>query len=165
MSRVTRHCTTTVQSSTDQYIHPSIQARVMMMTRPTMMEPCTTPVPSSTDPSSTDTVLIELLLRISYLEHKTSDWVQNKISFIVGPQTPPLAIVKRRKLHGSGTSHVTTASPKPSFRAPWRLDDAMVGRGTAGRTTSNTGYPCLCQSCSHGPPAEKTERGSLLNRP
>ena len=26
------------------------------------------------------------LLRISYLEHKTNDWVRNKINFLVGPQ-------------------------------------------------------------------------------
>ena len=31
----------------------------------------------------------------SYFEHKTSDWVQSKINFLVGPQEPLLAIVKR----------------------------------------------------------------------
>ena len=36
--------------------------------------------------------------RISYLEHKTNDWVQSKISFFVGPREPLLATVKRRKL-------------------------------------------------------------------
>ena len=30
------------------------------------------------------------------------------------------------KLHGSGMSHATKASPKPSFRAPWRVGDAVV---------------------------------------
>ena len=38
------------------------------------------------------------LLRISYLEHKTNDWVRSNINFIVGPQGPLLLIVKRRKL-------------------------------------------------------------------
>ena len=28
-----------------------------------------------------------------------------------------------------GMSHASTASPKPSFRAPWRVGDAVVGRG------------------------------------
>ena len=69
------------------------------------------------------------------------------------------------KLHGSGMSHTTTASPKPFFRAPWRVDDGVVGRRNAGWTTSKSGHPCPCQNCSPGPPAEKTSRGSLLNRP
>ena len=38
------------------------------------------------------------LLHISYLEHKTNDWVQSKVNFLVGPQEPLLASVKRRKL-------------------------------------------------------------------
>ena len=38
------------------------------------------------------------LLRISFLEDKTNDWVRNKINFLAGPQEPFLAIVKRREL-------------------------------------------------------------------
>ena len=38
------------------------------------------------------------LLRISYLEHKTNNWVRSKINFLVGPQEPLLATVKRWKL-------------------------------------------------------------------
>ena len=38
------------------------------------------------------------LLRTSYLEHKTNDWVRSTINFLVGPQELLLAIVKRRKL-------------------------------------------------------------------
>ena len=34
--------------------------------------------------------------------------------------------------HGSGMSRATTASPKPSFRASWGAEDAVVGRGNAG---------------------------------
>ena len=45
------------------------------------------------------------LLRISYLEHKTNDWVRSKINFLVGPQEPPLVTVKRWKLAWFG--HVT----------------------------------------------------------
>ena len=37
------------------------------------------------------------LLRISYLEHKTNDWVRSKTSFLVGPQEPLLATIKRQK--------------------------------------------------------------------
>ena len=39
-----------------------------------------------------------LVLRVSYLEHKTNDWVRGKINFLVDPQEPLLATVKRRKL-------------------------------------------------------------------
>ena len=68
-------------------------------------------------------------------------------------------------LHGSGMSHATTASPKPSSRAPGRVGGAVVDRGNAGWTTSKNGHICPCQSCSQRPPAEKTGRRSLLNRP
>ena len=37
-------------------------------------------------------------LLISYLEHKTSDWVQSKINFLVDAQEPLLTTVKRLKL-------------------------------------------------------------------
>ena len=95
---------------------------------------------------------------ISYLQHKTNDWVRSKINFIVGPHEPLLATVK-------SMSHATTASPKPSFRAPWKAGDTVVGRGNVRWTTSKIGHPCSCQICSQGPPAEKTGRGSMLNRP
>ena len=68
-------------------------------------------------------------------------------------------------LHGSSMSHTMTASPKPSFRAPRRMGDAVVGRGNAGWTTSKSGHPCPCHNCSKGPPAEKTGKESLLNSP
>ena len=38
------------------------------------------------------------LLCISYLEHKTNDWAQSKINFIVGLREPLLATVKKWKL-------------------------------------------------------------------
>ena len=64
-----------------------------------------------------------------------------------------------RNLHGSGMSHATTASPKPSFRAPWKVSVAVVSKGYAGQTTSKSGHPCPCQNCSQGPSAEKTRKG------
>ena len=59
-----------------------------------------------------------------------------------------------------------TASPKPSFWAPWRLVDTVVGRGNAGWPTSKKWRPCTCQNCSKRSLAEikKTVRGPLLNR-
>ena len=96
---------------------------------------------------------LRTLLRISYLEHKTNDWVRSKINFLVGPQQPLLTTLKRRNLHGSGISQATTASPKPSFRAPWRVGNSVVGRGKAGRATLKSGHSCPCQSGSQGPSA------------
>ena len=62
-------------------------------------------------------------------------------------------------LHGSGMSHATTASPKPSFRAPWRVGNAVVGRGNAGWTTSKSEHSCCpCQNCPQGPPAESDRK-------
>ena len=68
-------------------------------------------------------------------------------------------------LHGSDMSHATTASLNPSIRTPWRVGDAVISRGNAGWTTPKTENPCPYQNCSQRPPAEKTGRGSLLNRP
>ena len=51
------------------------------------------------------TKCIRKLIRISYLEHKTNNWVRSKINFCVGPQEPLLATVKRWKLAWFG--HVT----------------------------------------------------------
>ena len=90
-----------------------------------------------------------------------NDWVWSNINFLVGSQEPLLANVRGWKhMRCSGMSHTTTAFPKPSLRAPWRVGDTVVGRGNVGWTTSNSGHPCPCQNCSQGPPAEKARRGS-----
>ena len=62
------------------------------------------------------------------MEHKTNDWVRSKINFIVGPQKPLLATVKRRKLAWFG--HVTHCNSisKLSFRALWEVGDSVAGR-------------------------------------
>ena len=52
-----------------------------------------------------ETKCLRNLLRISYLVHKTNDWVRSKINFLVGQQEPLLATAKRRKLSWFG--HVT----------------------------------------------------------
>ena len=52
-----------------------------------------------------ETRCLRKLLHICYLEHKTSNWPQSEINFLVGPQEPPLATVKRQKLAWFG--HVT----------------------------------------------------------
>ena len=79
----------------------------------------------------------------------------------MGLQEPFLS--RNGNLPGSGMSHAMTTSPNPSVRAPWRVGDAVVGKGNAGWRTSKSERPCLCQNCSQGPPAEKTGGGSILN--
>ena len=80
-------------------------------------------------------------------------------------RNPLRQLSKDGNLHGSGMSHAITTSPKLSFRSPWRMGNAMVGRGNAVWITSKSGHICQCQNCSQGPPAVKTGRGSLLNHP
>ena len=63
------------------------------------------------------------------------------------------------------TYNTPKVSPKPSFGAPWKVGDAVVGRENAVWKTSQSGHPCPCQNCSLRPPAERTRRGSLLNHP
>ena len=58
-------------------------------------------------------------------------------------------------------SHTATATPDPSFRAPWKVGNSVVSRGNAGWTTSKSGHSCPCQNCSQGLPAGKAGRGSL----
>ena len=52
-----------------------------------------------------ETKCLRKFLSIHYLEHKTNEWVLNKINFLVVLQEPLLATVKRRKLAWFG--HVT----------------------------------------------------------
>ena len=80
---------------------------------------------------------------------KTNNWVQSKRSFLVDPQEPLLTIVKRWKLMWlRHVTYVMTASPTPSLRASWRVDNAVVGRRNAGWTASKSEHPCPCQKCS-----------------
>ena len=45
------------------------------------------------------------LLHISYLEHKTNEYVRSRVEKLVGPQEPLLAVIKWRKLVWFG--HIT----------------------------------------------------------
>ena len=69
--------------------------------------------------------------------------------------------VEKRKLAWFGN---VTHHDSLSFGASWRVVGAVVGRGSAGWTTSKSGRPCPCQNRSQGPPAEKAGREYLLNR-
>ena len=106
------------------------------------------------------------LIRISYSEHKTNVWVQSEMNSLMGSQELLQTTVKRRKL--AWFWHVTRHDSFyiTTLQVVLEEGDAVVGRGgNAGRTTSKSGHPCQCQSCLHGPPEKRTERGSLLDRP
>ena len=68
------------------------------------------------------------VLHISYLEHKTNDWVPSKINFPVAPQELLLATVQRRKLawFGHVTRHDSLSKTIPQGTVGG--DDAVVGR-------------------------------------
>ena len=51
------------------------------------------------------------------MEHKTNDWERTRSTSLSNFSS------KDGKMHGSGTSH---ASPKQSFRAPWRMVDTVT---------------------------------------
>ena len=109
-----------------------------------------------------------ILHRISYLEHKTNNWVRSKINFLVVPHEPLPANVKRRKLAWFG--HVTRHD---RLSTPIRKSTLEGGRG--GRCPvrqrkcwidnikewTSLPMPKLLTRAS----AKKTGRGSLLNCP
>ena len=68
-----------------------------------------------------ETKCLRKLIRISCLEHKTNERVRSKINFLVGPQEPPLAAVKRRKLAWLG--HVTRYGSLPKTILQGTLED------------------------------------------
>ena len=105
-----------------------------------------------------ETKCMRKLLRVSYLEHKTNDWVRSKINFF-------WQLSRDGNLHGSGVTHATTASSKTTLQSTLEGGRRRDRRRKSGWTTSKSGHICPCQNYSQGPPAEKTGRGSLLNRP
>ena len=82
-----------------------------------------------------------------------------------GSTGTPLATVKGQKLSWFWqiTCHESLSKTVLQGTLQGGLD--IVSRGNAGWTTSKSGHSCPCRNCSQGPPVEKTERGSLLNRP
>ena len=62
------------------------------------------------------TKCVRKLLCTSYLEHKTNDWVQSKVNFLVGTQNLFRQLSRDGNLHGSGMSHATSASPNHPSR-------------------------------------------------
>ena len=91
--------------------------------------PCLLTLKKGSKPSKPSA--LRKLLRISYLEHKTNDWVQSKISFLVGPQEPLLATVKRRKLAYRTPRQPLQNHPPGHLGAlatPWSAEDMLDGQ-------------------------------------
>ena len=82
-----------------------------------------------------ETKCLRKLLRISYLELKTNDWVSSTISFCVGPLEPQMATVKRRKLAWFGTCHTLRqpdnhhpAGHLEGWATPWSAEEMLNGQ-------------------------------------
>ena len=73
-----------------------------------------------------ETKCLRKRLRIFFLEHKTNDWVRSKINFLMGPQEPILATVKRRKLAWFG--HVTRHDSLSKWTTPWLAEKMLDGQ-------------------------------------
>ena len=119
---------------------------------------CRNPLQTLSDEYELRTTCMSKLLRISYLEHKNNGWVRSKINFLVRPQEPLLATVKRRKV--AWLWHVTRHGNLSRTILQGTLQSWLC-RGQQKKywmTTSKGGHPCPCQNCSQGPPAEKTGR-------
>ena len=110
-----------------------------------------------------ETKCMRKLLYISYIEHKTNDWMRSKINLLVGPQEPLLATIKKWKLAWFRQVTCNDSLSKTIFAG------TLQGRRCYGwyrkcwMTTSKSGHPCSCKNCSQWPPAEKTGREPLLN--
>ena len=75
------------------------------------------------------------LLCISYLEHKTNDWVRSKINFLGSSQKPLLATIKRQKLarfghvtrHDSLSKTILQGNPG-GWATPWSAEEMLDGK-------------------------------------
>ena len=86
------------------------------------------------------------LLCTTYSELETIDCVRGHINILLRLQEPFLATVKRGKLawFGHVTRHDSLSKTILQVKAPWRLGDAVVGRGNAGWTTTKGLEEDLC---------------------
>ena len=82
-------------------------------------------------------------------EHNTNDWVRSKANFLVGPQEPLLATVRRQKLEWFRACH-TPRHPlqKPFFTAPWRVGGRCDRQRKCWMDNIKDWTSCPCQNCS-----------------
>ena len=84
----------------------------------------------------------------------------NIVSLLVSQLCP-----RKRKLAWPWRVTRHDSLSESSLRAPWRVDDVVVGRGNDGWTKSRSGHLCLCQTCPRWRPSDKTGRGSSIMSP
>ena len=82
-------------------------------------------------------------------EHNTNDWVRSKANFLVGPQEPLPATVRRQKLEWFRACH-TPRHPlqKPFFTAPWRVGGRCDRQRKCWMDNIKDWTSCPCQNCS-----------------
>ena len=99
---------------------------------------------------------------ISYLEHKTNDWVWNKTNFFVGPQEPLLATDKRQKQ--TWFWYITHYDSLSETNLEGILEDGQCWDRQKKWWMDNIKewMSLPCQNCSWWPLTEKTRRWSVL---
>ena len=82
-----------------------------------------------------ETKCLRKLLCISYLEHKTNDWVRSNINLLVGPQEPLLVTVERRNLSWFGPvtrrdnlSKTILQGTSGGWATPWSAKEVLGGQ-------------------------------------
>ena len=92
--------------------------------------------------------------------------MRSNISVLVGPKEPLLEPVKRWKIawfgHVTRRDSLTKTILQGSLeggRTPWSAEEMLDGQH------QRVDIPARAKTADKGPPAEKTGRGSLLNRP
>ena len=123
-------------------------------------------------PKATTTSIFQfylfIYLRVGNKSHITFAWLieQNHTDSAVILIQHPLNFQMSRAWCMSAASNILWSvkdwflifGTQSTFRASWRVDVVVVGRGNAGWTMSKSGHPCPCQNCSRWPTAQKTER-------
>ena len=65
-------------------------------------------------------------------------------------------------MRGSGMSHAMTASPKPSFRAPWRVGNAVIAVEMLDEQRQRVDIPAHARTAHKGLLQKRLEEGLCL---
>ena len=98
--------------------------------------------------SALETKRLRKLLHISYLEHKTNDWVRSKINSLIGAEETLPATVKPCMVQACHTLQQPLQN-HPSghlggWATPWSAEEMPDGQ------RQRVDIPCPCQNCSKG---------------
>ena len=90
------------------------------------------------------------LLRLSYFEHKTDDWVRSTINFLVGPQEP----IKEAETCMVRACHILPHPPSwhpGGWETPWSAEEMLDGQH------QRMGIPAHGRTSHKGPLQERPE--------